>query len=110
MKARVKATGEIIEIGKDCSWIYVEKYDKTYYLNELEPLDVNEISFPKDEPDYWEKLRHQAAISIMPGLLDKIYENFARHSAKGDYLARIVAAKATEYATALINELKEITK
>lgn len=61
MKARVKATGEIIEISEGCSYVYAEHYDKSYNLNELEFLDVDvkEKSLPKDDPDYWEKLKHQ---------------------------------------------------
>lgn len=59
MKARVKATGDIIEISEDCSYLYAENYDKSYNLNELEFLDVKEKSLPKDEPDYWEKLKYQ---------------------------------------------------
>lgn len=41
MKARVKATGEVIEISEDCSHVYAEYYDKYYILNELEFLDVD---------------------------------------------------------------------
>ena len=59
MKARVKATGDIIEISENCSYLYAENYDKSYNLNELEFLDVKEKSLPKDEPDYWEKLKYQ---------------------------------------------------
>lgn len=74
MKARVKATGEIIDVKE------VIKYDSNYnplvyykgengfsYKEEqldFEDLtqgkvDVKEKSLPKDEPDYWEKLKHQ---------------------------------------------------
>lgn len=31
--------------------------------------DVKEKSFPKDEPDYWDRLTHQAAISAMHGIM-----------------------------------------
>ena len=44
MKARVKATGDIIEISEDCSYLYAENYDKSYNLNELEFLDVKKKS------------------------------------------------------------------
>lgn len=30
MKARIKATGDIIEIDKDCSYVYAKNYDKSY--------------------------------------------------------------------------------
>ena len=69
MKARVKATGEIVEISEDCSYVYAEHFDKSYNLNELEFLDIKEKSFPKDTPDYWTRLEHQAAIGAMQGML-----------------------------------------
>lgn len=70
MKARVKATGDIIEISEGYSHLYAENYDKSYNLNELEFLDVKEKSFPKDEPDYWEKLKHQYAVIFTKSFLD----------------------------------------
>ena len=32
MKARVKATGDIIEISEDCSYLYAENYDKYFKI------------------------------------------------------------------------------
>ena len=95
MKARVKETGDIIEISEDCSYIYAENYDTAYNLNELEFLDVKEKSFPKDEPDYWEKLKHQYAGMAMQGII--IGKPFTR-----DYVE-----DAYNYATTLVNRLKE---
>lgn len=95
MKARVKATGEVIEISEDCSRLYAENYDKSYNLNELEFLDVKEKSLPKDEPDYWEKLKHQYAGKFLQGMI--IGKPFTR-----DYVE-----DAYNYATALVNKLKE---
>ena len=45
MKARVKATGDVIKISEDCSCLYAENYDKSFNLNELEFLDVKEKIF-----------------------------------------------------------------
>ena len=100
MKARVKATGDIIEISEDCSYLYAENYDKSYNLNELEFLDVKEKSLPKDEPDYWEKLKHQYAGMAMQGLLTnpKLCEIETSIS---------IASTANTIASALINKLKE---
>lgn len=112
MKARVKATGEIIEIMEDCSYIYAKNYEYSYNLNELEFLDVKEKSLPKDEPDYWEKLKHQYAGMAMQGLLSNsaYIENFVKYSVEGDSLARVVSTNAIDYATTLINRLKEEEK
>ena len=40
-------------------------------IEKVEPKlkDVKEKSFPKDEPDYWDRLTHQAAISAMHGIM-----------------------------------------
>ena len=80
MKARVKATGEVIDVNKVTSYnrdfevlVYYKGDDGFPYKEEQldfedltqEKADVKEKSFPKDEPDYWDKLHHQAAISAM---------------------------------------------
>ena len=112
MKARVKATGDTIEISEDCSYLYAENYDKSYNLNELEFLDVKEKSFPKDEPDYWEKLKHQYAGMAMQGLLGNsdYIERFTMHTIDGISHEDDLARCAKDYATALVNRLKEESK
>ena len=108
MKARVKATGEVIEISEDCSRLYAENYDKSYNLNELEFLDAKEKSFPKDEPDYWEKLKHQAAIAAMRGILSNsdYIERFTAHTVDGISCVDSLTSYANDYATALVEKLK----
>lgn len=95
MKARIKATGDIIEISENCSYLYAENYDKSYNLNELEFIDIKEKSFPKDESDYWEKLKHQYAGMFLQGII-------IRKAFDKDYVE-----DAYKYATALVNKLKE---
>ena len=63
MKARVKATGDIIDIA-EYSTIYAENFDTCFYPNELEILDNSE--------DYWAKLEHQYAGMAMQGLMSNI--------------------------------------
>ena len=65
------------------------------------------ITLPKDEPDYWEKLHHQAAIAAMQGvlsntelLIDTLRD--VSHLDKPQYLAD----KINDYTTALIKKLK----
>lgn len=99
MKARLKATGEVIEISEDCSRLYAENYDKSYNLNELEFLDVKEKSLPKDEPDYWEKLKHQYAGVALQGILSNP-EQIALYDID-------CVAQAVRMADLLINKLKE---
>lgn len=105
MKARVKATGEIVEISEDCSYVYAEHFDKSYNINELEFLDVKEKSFPKDE-DYWTRLEHQAAIAAMQGLV-------TRGEVLGSSvqeIARDIAEISCEVAHALVEKYKKEEK
>ena len=101
MKARVKATGEIVEL---CNMEFDEDGNE-YYRDELELIGDY-------EPNYWEKLKHQYAGIAMQGLLSNsaYLENFIKYSVEGDSLARVVSANAIDYATALINKLKEEEK
>ena len=64
MKARVKATGEIIEVERVgvCSDIWALQSDSTVTFEDDE-LDIN------IEPDYWEKLKHQYAGMAIQGIL-----------------------------------------
>lgn len=115
MKARVKATGEIKEVELNHiggTPVYMDKdgviYNGLYDLD----FDVEEKSLPENEPDYWEKLKHQYAGMAMQGLLSNsaYLENFVKYSVEGDSLTIVVTANAVDYATALINRLKEEEK
>ena len=116
MKARVKATGEIIEVNKVTSYtedfkalIYYKDASGFSYKEEqldFEDLtqgksDVKEKSLPKDEPDYWEKLKHQYAGMAMQGILsnNELYREICK--------SRNLQITIMEYATALVNKLKE---
>ena len=102
MKALIKATGEIIEISEDCSYLYAEHYDKSYNITEVEFLDVKEKSFPEDTLDYWTSLEHTYAGMAMQGLLSNpsITERELT-TRKG------IIEDAERLAHALVNELKE---
>ena len=50
----------------------------------------------KEEPGYWDQLRHQAAISAMQGIL----------AANANFTADDTAKCSIEYATALVKKLK----
>ena len=106
MKARVKATGDIIEISEACSYLYAENYDKSYNLNELEFLDVKEKSLPKDEPDYWEKLKHQYAGMAMQGILANCNHQLWEREVNSESIAK----QSYKIAAALVNKLKEEEK
>ena len=63
MKARVKATGEIVDIIRNSAFdkdVFYDSNGQKYNREELF-FDVKEKSFPKDTPDYWTRLEHQYA-------------------------------------------------
>lgn len=97
MKARVKATGEIVDIA-EYSTIYAENYDTCFYPNELEFLDNSE--------DYWTRLEHQYAGMAMQGLV-------TRGEVLGSSvqeIARDIAEISCEVAHALVEKMKENEK
>lgn len=122
MKARVKATGEIVEVeptfvngDKIYSWVSDNGYFYTNGSLDFESLtekstDVKEKSLPKDEPDYWEKLKHQYAGMAMQGILssDKILGILGMQ--KGKELKDMIGDMSVKIATALVNRLKEEEK
>ena len=108
IKARVKSTGDIFEVS-DTTTIYPEHYDKSYNITEVEFLDVKGNSFPKDEPDYWTRLEHQAAIAAMQGMLTNPI-GFENIRARGGNLPIETALLASEFAHALVEKYKEKEK
>ena len=103
MKARVKATGKIVEVkysrqmGPDA--VYRDLVTGEHYMD-------FELSFlPEDgTPDYWTRLEHQAAIAAMQGILSN--PAFPKHSQEGYYKKNIVN-NAYEYAHALVEKYKK---
>lgn len=111
MKARVKATGEIKEVELNHigdTPVYTDEDGVIYKgLYDLD-FDVEEKSLPKDEPDYWEKLKHQYAGMAMQGILsnNELLDNILRGvypPDKPQHLANVI----NNYATALVDRLKE---
>ena len=64
MKARVKATGEIVFIETNIGYPggYIASNGKNYQDDDFELIVEN-------SPDYWEKLKHQYAGMAMQGIL-----------------------------------------
>ena len=108
MKARVKATGEIIEITEDYTSLYAANFDKSYSLDELEFLYVKEKYLPKDEPDYWDKLYHQTAIAAMQGILssDVYMEVLRKNTISKVSISEDVVRCACDYADTLLKNFK----
>ena len=89
MKARVKATGEVVEITST-SVLGIQTNKGFFLIEELEGIEY--------ELDYWEKLKHQAAISAMQGILAEDWCS--------DSMENICVEKAVRIATALVEKMK----
>lgn len=61
MKARIKKTGEIVEVFKNKNNVYI---DEEHRGHSAESLD-----FMFDEETHWQDVRERAAIAAMQGLL-----------------------------------------
>ena len=64
MKARVKATGEIVEVAYHGLGVYVDmnQWDKEYQFDEIVVLD-------NGDPDYWTLLEHQYSGQFMQAMI-----------------------------------------
>ena len=94
MKARVKATREIVEVTR-----IVDRYVMTHHPHTI-TFEKDELDFDiEDDPDYWTRLEHQAAIAAMQGII-------ARHNVDFD----MVVEWSADLAHALVEKIKEERK
>lgn len=102
MKARVRATGEIVEVAKDGPFYNVIDGYERYYEHELDFQDALA---------YWEKLKHQYAGMAMQGILSN--NNLLTALCDGNKevpISKIVLNSADIIATALVNRFKKEEK
>ena len=100
MKARVKETGEIVEvINIDFDALVCTNGDY-YTLEEIEGLEC--------EPDYWTRLEHQYAGMAMQGMMsgDWVEMMYRTVSNDGEY-RDLLTNMAQELAHALVEKMKE---
>lgn len=106
MKARVKATGMIVEVtyshtsqdkGYDIIW-YITPQRDCFSKEELEFIDTGESL------DYWTRLEHQAAIAAMQGLMSNIKQ--ITPTMGHSYRDEIVGI-SLEVARTLVEKMKE---
>ena len=94
MKARIKATGEIVEVTR-----IVDKYVMTHHPHTI-TFEKDELDFDiEDNPDYWTRLEHTYAGMAMQGLV--------LTASKCMVTDQEMAQWAKEYAHALVEKLKE---
>ena len=114
MKARVKATGEIVEVTpksyytrKEGMYLkFTDKEGKSYLEDELD------FYVESKDPDYWEKLLHHYAGIAMQAMISNSH-NTDYHKDWSDgygkwrkFDNKELAEMATYYATALVEKLK----
>ena len=111
MKARVKATGEIVEVA----YLSEDKYGNKYYnvTTDTRTYRETELEMMSDKGDYfytydyWEKLKHQYAGMAMQGILSN--QDYCKllidENQKGSF-ADDVSRCAKDFATALVEKLK----
>lgn len=91
MKARIKKTGEIVEVTRNKHGLYIDENHVGYSLKDLD--------FGNEEVKHWQDVREKAAIAAMQGIM-----NFFGSI---DYNREIIARSAVEQADALIEQLKK---
>ena len=112
MKARVIATGEIVEVQEEYDLrndrveVFYSNVENSFDTYEREELDFN----IKDDniPNYWERLKHQYAGMAMQGLL--MNEHVYCGQDMSDALDDFVSTNAVFIATALVEKLNEERK
>ena len=110
MKARVKSTGEIVEVYESCNEDFPwtdEVGDKIWKTEELIFLETTE-----ENSDYWTKLEHQYAGMAMQGMLSNTSLITVLFDATKDHdeLLKEVIICSHEYAHALVKKMKEERK
>ena len=102
MKARVKATGEIVFVEANLGYPggYVASNGNTYLGEELEVI-------VDCEPDYWTRLEHQYAGMAMQGLMSNIEQVTPT---KGRSYCDEIVDFSVAVAHALVEKLKEERK
>ena len=104
MKARVKATGDIVDATywhtADDGVKYYE-IDKSGYMMMEDELDFDFLF----TPDYWKKLKHQYAGMAMQGILSN--QDITASVDANTILSEYVVSNAIYYDTALVEKLKE---
>lgn len=110
MKARVKATGEEIEVMQiyekgDSFYVRLDMLGTTEVRYHISELEFEGIELPnQSEPDYWTRLEHQYAGMAMQGIL--ACEEWKISPREGVSFAGEVALQAQEIAHALVEKMK----
>ena len=105
MKARVKATGEIVEVKSKVITSPITGKSLLKYVSQKTGISYfeEELSFPKnlaDDPDYWTRLEHQYAGMAMQGIISRVHWPEVKD----------ITEYAVKIAHALVEKMKEERK
>ena len=114
MKARVKATGDIVEVKSKVTTSLVTGESLLKYVDQKTGVSYfeEELFFPKDsadDPDYWTRLEHQYAGMAMQGILgNQTYTKNLLETSTSAKDARDIIVDASYYlAHALVEKYKK---
>ena len=99
MKARIKETGEIVNLAFDAV-ITLDQCDSWGNPIEMKPEDVELIQEPTED-EHWQDVRERAAIAAMQAILSN--PNCEIRSESID----VIPKNATIFADALVEQLKK---
>lgn len=94
MKARIKRTGEVVEVVQTKPGVYIDEEHRTFYVESLD--------FILDEEKHWQDIRERAAIAAIQGMLSCGEGAFSYQGITDE-----IAKAAVDYADSLIEELKK---
>jgi fibrillarin-like rRNA methylase len=101
MKARIKKTGEIVDVYHESQHGTPKMIYKESVLVNSRMWTEDELELLNEEYDHWQDVRERAAIAVMQTLIAKLYDT------KSNYLfSHNVAVCSVEYADELVKRLK----
>ena len=107
MKARIKATGEIVEIEH----YHIDKLGRLhYYTKDFDFYEENEVEIILERDlDYWTRLEHQyAGMAMQSYVSNNVYVREIREMCKEPQEMRdLIADLSILLATTLVEKLKE---
>ena len=123
MKARVKATDEIIEVdavrrfsnerGNHIVYIDVRTH-KEYDEEEVDTKDLTTLAEVRHmhtvDPDYWTRLEHQYAGMVMQALIVEYRNAQSGYGFSESIIQETCAKECIQFAHALVEKLKERRK
>ena len=110
MKARVKATGEIVHVTYIGNGKYVTDRPNDYHRYDYEEIEElpDDYDCVQHTPDYWTRLEHQYAGMAMQGILSNPESELDYKD--NEALPQAIAACAAKIAHALVEKMKEERK